>query len=269
MMFMYSLAYEVYTYTLIAHMCAHTHSFTCMHTTRYSQTINNSVHDELEDNSPPTHDLTPNPTFTSTASASAVPCSLATQISSTSPSASLASIKSTYLPSPSNPSSAAPQTNLIKSLFTSVATTLSGARKSTTQLYTNYKLVSSIRSRYSTSPSSITYEEYSLMTRGVQDRWKILNVMSLLIFASDVAPYALMFYPKMLPSTFDAKFSPPPSAAAAAGEDGDYVPPSYVASLLASERSLSRSVVSGLLDLEWSCHNSPFLSTLNPFGKPG
>jgi hypothetical protein len=109
---------------------------------------------------------------------------------------------------------------VIKSIVSSIGSTLTTARKSTTQLYRNHKLTSNIRSRHKSSPSSISYEEFSLMRRNEQDRWKVLNVLSLLVFASDIAPYAIMFYPRMLPSTFDARHQ---------GEGGEEdVPASYV-----------------------------------------
>ena len=44
------------------------------------------------------------------------------------------------------------------------------------------------------------------MKRGVEDRWKILNIFMLMTFAKDVAPYLLMYNSAMLPSTFSSRF---------------------------------------------------------------
>ena len=218
----------------------------------------------------------------------ATPCSAAAAASPQSLSSS-SSVKSSYLtPLESSPAS---QTNVIKSVLTSIGSTLTTARKSTTQLYRNHKLTSSIRTRHKSEPASISYEEFSLMKRNEQDRWKVLNVLSLLVFASDVAPYAIMFYPRMLPSTFEARHQ---------GEGGaEGIPASYVqevrppliifyphtlhtplrivkqhaadtpSQLMQDERDRSKAVVETLLAVEASCHKAGFLEGLNPFGKAG
>ncbi|GMI15224.1 hypothetical protein TrVE_jg237 [Triparma verrucosa] len=161
------------------------------------------------------------------------------------------------------PTSANADTNMIKGFVQGIGATLTKGRRATTQLWTNYNLVKDIRSRYKSDATSVSYDEFSLMQRGVEDRWKVLNVMSLMFFASDVAPYALMFYPTMLPSTFSSRFYVP-----AEGEETQTGPsPAYIQELVQSDLNRAHAVVESMLSLERSCVKPSFLEGLNPFGK--
>ncbi|GMH46580.1 hypothetical protein TrRE_jg1934, partial [Triparma retinervis] len=115
---------------------------------------------------------------------------------------------------------------------------LNKGKRATGQLWTNYHLVRSIRSRYNSSPTSITYSEYSLMNRGVEDRWKILNIVMLMSFAKDVAPYMLMYNPGMLPSTFSARWYDDGRGGEGKGDGDGGVTQGYVEDLIKTDRKL-------------------------------
>lgn len=147
------------------------------------------------------------------------------------------------------------ETNIIKGFITGIGQTLKKGKRSTTQLYTNYKTVKKIKASYNVNPGSISYPEFSLMQRGVEDRWKLLNVMSLMVFASDFAPYALMFYPQMLPSTFSSRFYVPEEK-----EVGEKkINEQYVQELVAGDLSRRHAVLEAMIGLERSCVKPGFI----------
>jgi len=101
------------------------------------------------------------------------------------------------------------------------------------------------------------------MKRGVEDRWKIINVLMLMTFAKDVAPYALMYNPGMLPSTFSSRWY------VGKGEErgSDDVNSGYVRELVEMDRKRAHAVIDTLNRIEHDCVNAGFVEALNPFGK--
>ena len=92
------------------------------------------------------------------------------------------------------------------------------------QLYTNHKKCNEIRSKqkeylekiastlpkeeqkaakkYYPSAGGITYEEFDFLQKGKEDRGRLANTVFMMVFAPNFVPYAFMFFPDMLPSSF-------------------------------------------------------------------
>jgi hypothetical protein len=95
----------------------------------------------------------------------------------------------------------------------------------------------------------ISYEEYVFLQRGKEDRSKVFNLLFLMWGAPRFLPYALMFNPEMLPSSFRDTST---------GE----------ALWTALSRGRSTAVVQALLNLEQNAHRAaPAWSRLNVFSR--
>lgn len=141
------------------------------------------------------------------------------------------------------------------------------------QLYTNHKQCNAIRSKqkeyletiasalpteaqkaakkYYPSAGGITYEEFDFLQKGKEDRGRVANVAFMMVFAPNFVPYAFMFFPDMLPSSFSK-----PANKGMGFNKWDMI-----------SRERSHSVLQALIDLERSARVAPVLSNLNPFGK--
>lgn len=97
----------------------------------------------------------------------------------------------------------------------------------------------------------ITYSEYAFLAKGKEDRGKLMNVVFLMWGAPRFLPYALMFYPSMLPSPFA------PLHDGSARESG----------LEKASRERSFAVMQTLLQLERDAFVIPTLAKLNIFGR--
>lgn len=71
----------------------------------------------------------------------------------------------------------------------------------TTGMYSN-ESPKEIKQRLKDVTAGITYDDYIFLERGKEDRGKLFNVVFLMFGAPKFLPYALMFNPDMLPSTF-------------------------------------------------------------------
>ena len=107
------------------------------------------------------------------------------------------------------------------------------------------------------------------MNRGVEDRWKILNIVMLMSFAKDVAPYMLMYNPGMLPSTFSARWYDDGRGGEGKGDGDGGVTQGYVEDLIKTDRVRAHAVIKTLNDIEVSCVTPTWLESLNPFGGKG
>ncbi len=108
-----------------------------------------------------------------------------------------------------------------------------------------------MRRRLAAVNGGITYDEFVFLTKGKDDRGKLMNMVFLMWGAPRLFPYALMFYPNMLPSPF----SPLPDAS---GKE---------TKLERLSRERSHAVIKTLVDLEREARTVPYLSKLNIFGK--
>lgn len=108
-----------------------------------------------------------------------------------------------------------------------------------------------VKERLKSVNGGISYAEYSFLIKGKEDRSKLMNMMFLMWGAPRFLPYALMFYPEMLPSPF----SPLPSGSA------------RESALEKLSRERSRAVIETLLNIERDSKVTPFISKLNIFGK--
>ena len=97
----------------------------------------------------------------------------------------------------------------------------------------------------------VTYDEFVYLFKGKEDRSKIMNMMSLMWGAPRVFPYALMFYPEILPGPF----APLPDAS---GKESK---------LQKLSRDRTHAVIKTLLAIETESRSVPALSKLNIFGK--
>lgn len=143
------------------------------------------------------------------------------------------------------------------------------------ELYTNHKKCNTIRSkqkkflenahsdmseeerrkfkRYSFNSGGITFEEYSFLRKGKDDRGKLANIIVCMFFAPNFLPYAFLFFPDMLPSPFATQLN-------------KFEPSTYTkADAISRERS--HSVLQTMLNLERRSHVPPMISNINPFGK--
>lgn len=108
-----------------------------------------------------------------------------------------------------------------------------------------------MKERLKSANGGITYGEYAFLVKGKEDRSKLMNMVFLMWGAPRFLPYALMFYPEMLPSPF----SPLPSGSQR--ESG--------LEKLSRERSMA--VVETLLQMEKDSKIIPAISKLNIFGR--
>ena len=99
----------------------------------------------------------------------------------------------------------------------------------------------------------ISYDEYVFLVKGKEDRGKLMNVGFLMWGAPRYLPYALMFYPDMLPSPFTSLTS-----SAATGRESV---------LEKISRQRTHAVMKTLLNIEQDAKVIPSLSKINIFGK--
>jgi hypothetical protein len=99
----------------------------------------------------------------------------------------------------------------------------------------------------------ITYDEFIFLGKGKDDRGRLMNMVFLMWGAPRFFPYALMFYPDVLPTPFQ----PLPDASGAGRET----------KLEKLSRQRSHSVIETLLALEKEAKEIPALSKINIFGK--
>lgn len=108
-----------------------------------------------------------------------------------------------------------------------------------------------VKQRLKTVNGGITYDDYAFLAKGKDDRGRLMNICFLVWGAPRFLPYALMFYPEMLPSTF----VPPKDGSAR--ESG----------LEKLSRERSHAVIQTLLDMEKEAKIVPSLAKINIFGK--
>ena len=142
------------------------------------------------------------------------------------------------------------------------------------QLYTNHKRCKSIRQKqklfleqaaltlpeqqqkaakkYHMSAGGITYEEFDFLQKGKEDRGRLANMVFMMVFAPNFVPYAFMFFPDMLPSSFQM----PMNSATANFSKWDMM-----------SRERAHAVLQTMIDVERSARVAPMMSNLNPFGK--
>jgi hypothetical protein len=97
----------------------------------------------------------------------------------------------------------------------------------------------------------ISYDEFVFLSKGKEDRGKLMNMLFLMWGAPRLFPYALMFYPDVLP----APFQPLPDASG------------MESTLEKLSRQRSHIVIETLLSLEKEAREIPALSKLNIFGR--
>ena len=106
-----------------------------------------------------------------------------------------------------------------------------------------------IKQRLKGENGGITYDEYTFLVKGKEDRGKLTQLAFLSWGAPRFLPYALMFYPEMLPSAFS----------------------SYKVSsderMEASSRRRTHTVIQTLMNIENSAKQIPTMAKLNIFGR--
>ena len=140
------------------------------------------------------------------------------------------------------------------------------------QLYTNHQTCNEIRSKqkdhlsmlslslpesqrkaakkYRVNAGGISYQEFDFLQKGKEDRSRLANIVFMMVFAPNFVPYAFMFFPEMLPSSFQM----PMKAGAISKFD-----------TLSRERT--HAVLQTMIDVERSARVAPLISNINPFGK--
>eukprot|EP00534_Pseudo-nitzschia_fraudulenta_P011177 CAMPEP_0201210904 /NCGR_PEP_ID=MMETSP0851-20130426/181237_1 /ASSEMBLY_ACC=CAM_ASM_000631 /TAXON_ID=183588 /ORGANISM="Pseudo-nitzschia fraudulenta, Strain WWA7" /LENGTH=417 /DNA_ID=CAMNT_0047499765 /DNA_START=39 /DNA_END=1292 /DNA_ORIENTATION=+ len=97
----------------------------------------------------------------------------------------------------------------------------------------------------------ISYDEFIFLVKGKEDRGKLMNMMFLMWGAPRFFPYALMFYPEILPGPF----APLPDAS---GKESK---------LQKLSRERTHAVIRTMLAIETEARSVPGLAKLNIFGK--
>jgi len=108
-----------------------------------------------------------------------------------------------------------------------------------------------MKARLAAVNGGITYDEFIFLANGKEDRTRLMNLMFLMWGAPKVFPYALMFYPNILPSPF----APLPDASGSETK------------LEKISRERAHEVIKALVDLEEKARSIPYLDKLNIFGK--
>lgn len=108
-----------------------------------------------------------------------------------------------------------------------------------------------MRQRLAVINGGISYDEYDFLMRGKVDRGKLVNMMFLMFGAPRFFPYAMMFFPDILPSAF----APLPDASVKETK------------LEKLSRERSHAVIRTLLAIESEAKTTPALGMLNIFGK--
>lgn len=150
----------------------------------------------------------------------------------------------------------------------------------TGQLYTNHKTCNAIRSKVKSyrlanpdytlkngyQKQGISYSEYDFLNKGKEERGKVLNIGFLMFFSPNFLPYAFMFFPNILPSTFQQNQAQESSGAV----DGNSASPNLIMNyhkLSAISRERSHAVVKTLLQIENEALGALKTNPLNPFGR--
>lgn len=110
-----------------------------------------------------------------------------------------------------------------------------------------------MKDRLSKIKGGITYDEFVFLIKGKEDRGKLMNLMFLMWGAPRFLPYALMFYPEILPSPF--AHLPDIS-----GKESK---------LQKLSRERSHATLRALIAIENEAKAVPALAKLNIFGKKG
>lgn len=108
-----------------------------------------------------------------------------------------------------------------------------------------------MRARLAAISGGISYDEFVFLAKGKEDRAKLMNLVFLMWGAPKFFPYAMMFYPNILPSPF----SPLPDASGAETK------------LEKLSRQRAHEVIKALVDLEDKARTVPYIAKLNIFGK--
>jgi len=108
-----------------------------------------------------------------------------------------------------------------------------------------------MKQRLSKVNGGITYDDFVFLIKGKEDRGKLTNMLFLMWGAPRLFPYALMFYPEILPGPF----SPLPDAS---GKESK---------LQKQSRERTHAVIRTLLTIETEARAVPALAKLNIFGK--
>ena len=115
----------------------------------------------------------------------------------------------------------------------------------TKMLYSNHQTCNAIRAKQKLG-GSISFQEFEFLRKGKEDRSKLGNIVFLMVFSSSVLPYALMFFPDMIPSPF---------------QPFDKVLTKYET----LSRVRAHAVVETLLAMENAAISAPISSKFNPF----
>lgn len=108
-----------------------------------------------------------------------------------------------------------------------------------------------MRERLAKVNGGVTFDEFNFLVKGKEDRSKLMNMFFLMWGAPRLFPYALMFYPEILPGPF----APLPDAS---GKESK---------LQKLSRERTHSVIRTLLAIETEARSVPALSKINIFGK--
>jgi hypothetical protein len=108
-----------------------------------------------------------------------------------------------------------------------------------------------MRTRIAKVNGGITYDEFVFLVKGKEERGKLMNMFFLMWGAPRLFPYALMFYPEILPGPF----APLPDAS---GRESK---------LQKLSRERTHAVIRTLLAIETEARSVPALAKLNIFGK--
>ena len=108
-----------------------------------------------------------------------------------------------------------------------------------------------MRNRLREVNGGISFEEYMFLSKGKEDRGKLMNMVFLMWGAPKLFPYALMFYPDILPSPF----APPPAFS------------TKETKLEKMARERAHAVIQTFLSLEKEAHSTPAIAKINIFGR--
>lgn len=103
----------------------------------------------------------------------------------------------------------------------------------------------------------ITYDEYNFLEKGQEDRGKLGQLVFMMFALPRFLPYAIMFYPDMLPSPFSTRAQRSLMGGGGAVESKWEM----------KSRERAHSVIRTLLDVEKESRVAPALSKMNPFGR--
>ena len=115
----------------------------------------------------------------------------------------------------------------------------------TKMLYSNHQTCNAIRAKQKLG-GSISFQEFEFLRKGKEDRSKLGNILFLMVFSSSMLPYALMFFPDMIPSPF---------------QPFDKIFTKYET----LSRTRAHAVIETLLAMENAAINAPISSKFNPF----